>query len=685
MKDIINNPEDPVSLMRGIGPHKAAGLKKIGILTIEDLLYCYPRDYEDRRNIKTISGLTDGETALLRCRVDLIVKGKARYGKKGTLRLLVSDESGSLEVIFFNAAYIENTVVQHAYYSLYGKISITDGRIQMLHPDFAKWEEGKATGIRPIYNLTQGISQKDMRKWIDAAMKCVAGYPEYLPEDTRERNRLCDIHYALTNMHFPSDGLKLKEAKYRLIFEELLMLQTGLMLIRNGQAAPGKGIPFPDRVSMTPFVQSLPYQLTKAQSRVLIQVNQDMEAPRVMSRLIQGDVGSGKTVLAAAAIYKAVSAGYQTAMMAPTELLARQHYHTMRDSLKAFGFKISFLSGSIAMRERKKILEDLESGAIDLLIGTHAVIQSTVKFNNLGLVITDEQHRFGVAQRTLLTKKGANPDILVMTATPIPRTLALILYGDLDISILDELPPGRREIITRVMNGESRALAYAHVREELKKGRQAYVVAPLIEDSDNLEAKSATSLYEELAGKFKGFQTALLHGELPQADKDDIMQRFHEGAINLLISTVVIEVGINVPNATCMLIENAERFGLSQLHQLRGRVGRAEHQSACFLITDSDSGIAAQRTRIMEETNDGFIIADKDLELRGPGEFFGTRQHGVPELKIANLIKHIKILDRVKKEAVLILESDPDLSGTKNAGFKSHLKKMFETASEFVL
>lgn len=685
MKDFQNSVRAKVDHIRGIGPKKALTLQKIGIFCIEDLLFYYPRDYEDRRRIKKVSELVNGETALLSCRVDSVIKSTHHYGDKRTLRILASDDTGSLEVIFFNAAYLENTILKNETYSLFGKIFKNDGRVKMMHPDFAKWEESRSAAILPLYNLTQGITQNEMRKWIKTALDCFADFPDCLPAETIRRHRLCAIKYALDNIHFPEEGQKLKEAKYRLIFEELLILQTGLLVIKNKLIEPGRGITFSVLVTLEPFIRSLPYKLTQAQLRVLDEIMSDMESPRVMNRLIQGDVGSGKTVLSAAAIYKAALSGYQAVMMAPTELLARQHYQTMSEGFKEFDLKIGYLSANISVKARNLLLNELENGVIDLLIGTHAVIQPTIHFKKLGLVITDEQHRFGVAQRNLLTKKGLDPDVLVMTATPIPRTLAIILYGDLDISILDEMPPGRKEIITRIIHKEFRVAAYELLKEEINKGRQAYVVAPLIEDSEVIEAKSATALYEELKDKFEHFRIALLHGELRQTEKDDIMFRFNAGEIDVLISTVVIEVGINVPNATCMLIENAERFGLAQLHQLRGRVGRAGYQSTCFLITDSGSTLSRQRTQIMQETNDGFLIAEKDLDIRGPGEFFGTRQHGVPELKIANLIKHIKILESVKTESLTILKLDPHLNKAENAELKAHIQTMFETASEFGL
>ncbi|MEL7655554.1 MAG: ATP-dependent DNA helicase RecG [Bacillota bacterium] len=670
--------QNKVTSIKGIGPKKTDALKKLNIETMEDFLYFYPRDYEDRRDLRKIISLRDGETALVKGKLSLLVKGKNRFPRKQTLKLLVQDETGAMEVVFFHAGYLEKTLKQNEEYIFYGKVTVNMGKYQMLHPDFTKYEPDQEQSILPIYPLTSGISQGEMRKWQKDILESLSDLEEYLPEKTLERNRLCGIHHAIGNIHFPVDKKKLLEAKYRLIFEELLFLQTGLLLIKNKMTSKDQGILFSREVMIEDFTGSLPYQLTGAQNRVLSEINTDMESKKVMNRLVQGDVGSGKTIIAAAAMYKAVKSGFQAVMMAPTELLARQHYEGLKTEFSKYGINVGFLSGSVSAKEKKEILEQIEKGDLDIIIGTHAVIQPNVIFSNLGLVITDEQHRFGVNQRAILSKKGQNPDVLVMTATPIPRTLAVILYGDLDISIIDELPPGRQRIITRTVKSDGREASYEFVRREVKKGRQAYVVAPLIEDSENLDAKSALGLYDELKGRFREFHIAFLHGGMKQADKDRIMQEFNIGKIQILISTVVIEVGINVPNATIMLIENAERFGLAQLHQLRGRVGRGEEQSYCVLISEGGSSVAMERAEIMKATNDGFLIAEKDLELRGPGEFFGMRQHGVPELKIADLIKHIKILNTVREEAGYILEEDRFMIENEHQKFKNKIDKMFK-------
>ncbi|MBR0596530.1 ATP-dependent DNA helicase RecG [Sinanaerobacter chloroacetimidivorans] len=677
------NLHDKTSAIKGIGAKKASALKKLNIENIEDFFSFYPRDYEDRRERKEIRSLTDGETALIKGKVILLVKGKSRFQRKQTLKLLVQDDTGSIEIIFFHSGYLDKVLIKDEEYDFYGKVSVSLGKVQMLHPDFTKYEPENEQTILPVYPLTSGISQGEMRKWQKETAVFLPEVSEYLPADMIDRNRLCGIQYALEHIHFPKDKQKLKEAKYRLIFEELLLLQTGLLAMKNRVTANQQGIQFSNAVRMEEYASGLPYKLTGAQRRVISEINDDMESMKVMNRLVQGDVGSGKTAVAACAIFKAVKSGYQAVLMAPTELLARQHYDGLQKEFLKYGIKTGFLSGSIQAKEKKILLEELLSGEIDVVIGTHAVIQPGVKFFNLGLVITDEQHRFGVNQRAILSQKGENPDILVMTATPIPRTLAVILYGDLDISIIDEMPPGRQPIITRIVNSETREASYEFVKREVRKGRQAYVVAPLIAESDTMDIKSALGLYDELKEKFKSFIIAFLHGGMKQQDKDRIMKEFSEGFIDILISTVVIEVGINVPNATIMLIENAERFGLAQLHQLRGRVGRGEEQSYCVLITSGKSKIAQERAEIMKSTTDGFIIAEKDLQLRGPGEFFGMRQHGVPDLKLADLVKHIKILNTVRDEAALILTDDAFLAKQSNQDFRKKIDKLFQQTVHF--
>ena len=481
----------------------------------------------------------------------------------------------------------------------------------------------------------------------------------------------------MQNIHFPEEKQKLLEAKYRLVFDELLILQTGLFAVRQNIKNGEDGIRIPKEADIRPYLDGFSYELTGAQKRCIEEIERDLESGKVMNRLVQGDVGSGKTAVAEVAMYKAVRGGYQAVMMAPTEILAHQHFEGLEKSFAVHGIRVGFLSGSLKASEKRETLERLKNGEIDILVGTHAVIQPEVEFANLGLVITDEQHRFGVNQRIQLKEKGKNPNILVMTATPIPRTLAVVLYGDLDVSVIDEMPPGRQVIKTRNLNGEKRDACYDFVEKQLQQGRQAYVVTPLIEDSETLDLKSAQTVYEELAERFAAYNVALIHGGMKQAEKDQVMEEFYEGKIDVLVATVVIEVGINVPNASVIVIENAERFGLAQLHQLRGRVGRGKWQSYCFLITQGQSELAQKRGEIMQQSSDGFFIAEEDMKLRGPGDIFGTRQHGIPELNVADLARHIKILEHARVEAKKILTEDPLLKQGKNAELKRRITKLF--------
>lgn len=670
--------QSEIKTLKGVGPKKQAALEKLNIECLEDLLFFYPREYEDRRNLKSINMLDEGETAVIRGKIKLIVKGRRTFGKKQTLRILVEDATGVIEVVFFQRPYLEKIFLRDKEYIFFGKVSILNERYQMIQPDFHCYEEAEENQILPIYPLVSGLTQNELRKWQTAVMPLIDELSEYLPEETLKRNRLCSLSYALLNIHFPQTTQKYKEAKFRLIFEELLFLQTGLMLTKNHLTKLQEGICFSKDVEIFDFTRAFPFPLTEAQKRVISEINADMESPKVMNRLVQGDVGSGKTAIAAAAIFKAVKSGFQAAMMAPTELLAKQHYESLKSQFEPFNVVVGFLSGSLTAKQKKQVLSDLENGTIQLMIGTHALIQKNVIFHKLGLVITDEQHRFGVNQRAILTEKGQFPDVLVMTATPIPRTLAIILYGDLDCSVLDEMPPGRKPIITKALSHSEREQAYLFLSKEIKKGRQAYIVAPLIDDSEHIECKSAVSIFEEIQKKFPQFRIGLLHGDMKQIEKDSVMQLFYEHKIDILVATVVIEVGINVPNATVMFIENAERFGLAQLHQLRGRVGRGKEQSYCLLLSEQKSLLAKERAKIMANSSDGFFIAEEDLKLRGPGEFFGMRQHGIPELRIADLGKHIKILKQVKKESVLLLEEDPFLERNANKGLQNKIKKMFE-------
>ncbi|MBR6444642.1 MAG: ATP-dependent DNA helicase RecG [Firmicutes bacterium] len=682
---------DTVDTISGVGPKKQQALSRMGIETMQDLLYLFPREYQDRSTCSRISGLTDGISVLIRGRVMLSSLTGSPYRRKQTLRLLVSDvtveeESGSadrenmIEVIFFNAKFIAKSIRKGEVYDFYGPVRITNGKKQMVHPEFSESGKEDMEGIVPVYPLTAGISQRDIRKWqrlLKSEITDEDMAEEVIPGKLLEENNICGINYALSNIHFPGNGQKLKEARYRLIYEELLVMQTGLMQARSRNLAETNECKTDPETDIWEYTEVFPYELTNAQKRVIAEIDKDMMSERTMNRLVQGDVGSGKTAVAEAALYKTVKSGYQGAMMAPTEILARQHYRGLSENLGSFGIRVGLLTGSMKASEKKQMLSDIAAGEIDVVVGTHAIIQPEVVFEKLALVITDEQHRFGVNQREAFRNKGSMPHVLVMTATPIPRTLAVVIYGDLDVSVIDEMPPGRPEIQTIPCDDKRRDRMYDFVRDQIKAGRQAYVVAPLISESEELDALSAEELYDDLKTRFKGFSVELIHGEMKPAEKDAVMERFYAGNIDVLVSTVVIEVGIDVPNATVMVIEDSERFGLAQLHQLRGRIGRGKEKSYCILLNRGSSKIAEERTRIMKESRDGFYIAEEDLKLRGPGELFGLKQHGIPDLHMADLIKHIGVLDKVRDDARGLLEEDPDLKSSENEKLGQRIKSMF--------
>lgn len=667
---------ESVTLLKGVGPKKAEALKKLGISTMEDLVFFLPRSYEDRRNRVDISDAAEDQNSVVTGEVKLVVNDRYRGGRKQMLRLLVEDGTGSMEVVFFNAKYLQHSFRTGRKYTFFGKVTRNFGKMQMIHPEFSD-ADGMEDGILPVYPLTKGISQREMRTWQKLLKRAYSMAEDILSSEVVERNRLCSLSYALENVHFPQEKQKLLEAKYRLIFDELLILQTGLFMARQNVTDGRNGIAFSPEADTGRYIESLPYPLTGAQQRCVEEIERDLESSTAMNRLVQGDVGCGKTAVAEIAMYKAVKSGYQAVLMAPTEILAAQHFDGISRAFEAHGIRTAFLTGSLKAAQKREVLEQIATGEAQVIIGTHAVIQPDVDFSRLGLVITDEQHRFGVRQRVKLREKGENPNVLVMTATPIPRTLSVILYGDLDVSIIDELPPGRQQTVTRCLKSEKRGECYDFVEQQLKQGRQAYVVTPLIEESETLDAKSAEQVAAELKKRFRGYSVELIHGAMSQDEKDRIMESFSRGETDVLVATVVIEVGINVPNATVIVIENSERFGLAQLHQLRGRVGRGSHRSYCFLILDGGSEIAEKRGQIMETSSDGFFIAEEDLKLRGPGEIFGTRQHGLPDLAITDLSKHMKILEQAKEEAKAMLADDPALDAPEHSALRRRITKLF--------
>lgn len=682
MFGVIN---ENIQYVKGIGPKKAEKLNRLGIYTIKDLLYYFPRQFEDRSVIKKIAQLEDEEKVTVKA---LITNIESYTPKKGMTitRIDVKDDTGFAKLTFFNREYIKNTFRVGDSILAFGKVK-KNGRFVELNScelEYLSTAPKNIGKLLPVYPLSYGITNKDIMNTVRMVFENKdIKIPEYMPEYLLKKYRLCGIEYAIKNIHFPKDKESLKIALYRLIFEELLVLQLGLFMYKGGSSNE-KGITFKRDSRLDDVLESLPFKLTRAQNRALNEILDDMCSEKVMNRLVQGDVGSGKTVVALLALAECVFNGYQGALMAPTEILAQQHYESFTETFEDIGIRVEILTGSATKKQKEGILQRVKDGEIDILIGTHALIEDNVEFKNIGLVITDEQHRFGVRQRGKLSSKGTSPDILVMTATPIPRTLALILYGDLDISIIDELPPGRQPIETIAVEKKKRDKVYnSLVRREVDKGRQVYIVCPLVEESETLDITSATETAEEIKREFfPDLRVGLLHGKMKPSEKDAVMTSFKNHELDILVSTTVIEVGVNVPNSTLMIIENAERFGLAQLHQLRGRVGRGKHQSYCVLIYGSNSEVCKKRMNIMEETNDGFKISEKDLEIRGPGEFFGTMQHGVPELKVANLFKHMKILKTVQQEARIIIGESPTLDFKEYRGLKREIELKFKNKVE---
>lgn len=678
MYSVLN---ENIQFVKGIGPKKAEKMARLGIFTVKDALYYFPRQFEDRSRQKKIFQLEEGEKTGVRVKIDRINSVSRR--KFSITEFYVSDDTGKAKLVFFNKAYLRNTFRVGDIVKVFGSVKKNLGPVTELHNCEIEYDKlDKNTGIIvPVYSLTAGVGNKEVMGMIRNIFESSdISIDEYLPKWLVDKYNLCGVDFAIKNMHFPEKKENVKIAMYRLIFEELLFLQLGLFTVK-GNNKVGKGIRFQRHKDMDKIEEKLPFKLTRAQQKAYDEIIEDMTSDRIMNRLVQGDVGSGKTVVAQLALANCVLNGYQGAYMAPTEILAKQHMESFKDFFGGTGIRVEVLTGSSTKKEAREILEDLASGQVDILIGTHALIEDRVEFASLGLVITDEQHRFGVNQRGRLTSKSENPDVLVMTATPIPRTLALILYGDLDISIIDELPPGRKPIETLAIEKRKRESYYmSKVRSEIEKGRQVYVVCPLVEESETLDLKSASEVYDELRYDFfKDLRVGLLHGKMKASEKDQVMEAFKNHELDILVSTTVIEVGVNVPNASLMIIENAERFGLAQLHQLRGRVGRGSEKSYCTLIYGSKTEICRHRMAIMEETNDGFKISEKDLELRGPGDFFGTRQHGLPELRVANLFKHMKILRLVQKEAREIYAQDPALRVKDNEGIRLKIEEMFKS------
>ena len=655
----------PITVLRGIGPQKAKVLERLEIRTLGDLLRFYPRAYDDRRETRKISELIPGESA---CVAAMIASPPTlAHIRKGMdlIKVRAVDETGVLDLTFFNQSWLKNSLQVGQTYLFYGKAEGSLLRKSMASPIVEREGLGERTGrIVPIYPLTAGLSQLFLSRTIRQALdECGDAVPELLPAAIRRENALCSAAYAVENIHFPEGDEALGLARRRLAFEELFLFALGLAGLRSRRSAVT--VPPMAAADMAPFYAALPFSLTGAQRRSIDEALADMRSGLPMNRLCQGDVGSGKTMVAAACVYFAARNGRQAALMAPTEILARQHYETLSPLLEPLGLRCALLTGSTGVKARRETNAALAAGDIDLAIGTHALLTGTVTFRDLGLVVTDEQHRFGVAQRAALAEKGLHPHTLVMSATPIPRTLALILYGDLDVSLIDELPPGRQPIETFAVPGSYRPRIYAFLRKHIAQGRQAYIVCPMVESGEEGgEAAKAVKDYASQLQKevFPDLRVAFVHGKMKPKEKEAVMAAFAAGETDLLVSTTVIEVGVDVPNAAVMVVENAERFGLSQLHQLRGRVGRGKHQSYCILISDNQNEETRQRLKILTKTNDGFRLAEEDLRLRGPGDFFGVRQHGLPGLRVADLGCDAQLLQSAQKSAEALLADDPELA-----------------------
>lgn len=646
-----------VHMLKGIGPKKAERLRGVGIETLSDVLTFYPRSYIDKRKIHSFSDVELEKTGTFMCTVVSVSQTRSYGRNKAMLKVAVQDGAQRGELVFFNASYLKNKFQTGARLLVFGSAKRQNSKISFIHPEYGIEGEIDAKEfmrITPVYPLTEGLSQKDLQSLVRQTLPLVmASVKESLPELVINQHNLMNITDALMQIHLPDSEEDLDLARRRLIFEELFNLQIGLIYLKK-EFGSEQGICFPEHRDVKQLINALPFKLTCAQEKTWVQVQKDMASPSIMNRLVQGDVGSGKTVIAALALYLTVLNGYQGAMMAPTEILAEQHYDSLKEMFEPLGVVVGLLKGK--SKDKKKVLDQLESGEIQIAVGTHALIQKDVAFNKLGLVVTDEQHRFGVRQRNVLAEKGASPDVLIMSATPIPRTLSLILYGDVEVSVIDELPAGRKTIKTHYIPPKKYEGMYTFVNDEIKAGRQAYFVCPLVEDSEVLDIESAQSLHERLCNEvFPNLRVGLVHGRLKAQEKDRVMRAFAAGELDILVSTTVIEVGINVPNASIMVIQNTERFGLSQLHQLRGRVGRGQWQSYCFLTSEKPGKIAKERIKTLVATNDGFEIADKDLELRGPGELLGIRQHGIPELRLANLSAHGTILEAAQSAAINVM------------------------------
>ncbi|WP_407942277.1 ATP-dependent DNA helicase RecG [Microaerobacter geothermalis] len=667
-----------VSVLKGVGKEKEKDLHSLGIFTIHDLLEYLPYRYEDY-TVKDLASVSDGEKVTIIATVygEPVLR---HYGKKSRLSVRLLSEKLLITAVFFNRPFLKRQLQSGKEIIVTGKWELGKKQIVVQHYRYALDKHIKdLNSLHPVYSVTGSLTIGDMRKFMKEAISVgIHGIKEILPSDLVKKYRLMSRGEAIKLLHFPVDAESGKMAKRRFVYEELFLFQLKMLAHRYLSRQEKEGIQHSvDVNSLKKFIDTLPFSLTDAQKRVLREILSDMKSPYVMNRLLQGDVGSGKTVVAAIALFASVKAGFQGALMVPTEILAEQHYQSLHSLLSPHGIEVALLTGSATPRQRKDILGQLQMGLIDVLIGTHALIQEDVSFRRLGLVITDEQHRFGVEQRRILRQKGEHPDVLLMTATPIPRTLAITAYGDMDVSVIDELPLGRKPIETYIANFSMLDRVLQFIRKELKKGRQAYVICPLIEESEKLDLENAIDVHAQLREYFSpmGFTVGLMHGRLSPQEKEEVMKSFANQEIHILVSTTVVEVGVNVPNATVMLVYHAERFGLAQLHQLRGRVGRGSEQSYCIFLADPKTEVGKARMKILKDTDDGFEIARRDMELRGPGDILGTKQSGLPEFKMADIVRDYKILEIARRDAAHLVQQDSFWTESSFQPLRDYLQK----------
>jgi len=696
--------DSPVTVAKGIAASSASKLAKLGVQTIRDMLYFFPRRHLDYSQRKPIAKLEVGEEQTI---LATVWEARiARLGSQQGTEVIVGDETGNIRAVWFNQPFLARNFPTNAQLVLSGRVFEFRGNKVFESPEWELVEDKELihTGrLVPVYPLTRGLYPRQVRNMVRKVLDNWAWQvTDFLPQEVKSNCRLLDLPQAIMQAHYPDSNLVKAEARKRLAFDELFLIQLGVLDKKRDwqESQPGNAFTL-NNERLDRFLNSLPFNLTQAQQRVLQEILDDLQKSRPMSRLLQGEVGSGKTVVAMAALLVGADNGYQAALMAPTEILAEQHFKTIRQLLSNMSDEkieqgnvccyqgllsrpvtFALLTGSLSEREKSELHQQIQEGKVDIVIGTHALIQKAVEFSRLGLVVVDEQHRFGVLQRSALRQKGFNPHILVMTATPIPRTLALTLYGDLDLSVIDELPPGRQEIKTRWLKPEQRGRAYDFLRRQIAEGQQAFIICPLIEESESVEAKAAVAEYERLSKEvFPSLRLGLLHGRMTAVEKDKVMQSFRDGRLDILVSTPVVEVGIDVPNATVMLVEAADRFGLSQLHQFRGRVGRGEKQSYCLLLAEKPSPVGSERLKAIEGIQNGFVLAEKDLELRGPGEFFGTRQSGLPDIRMARL-SDTQLLELARNEAVALFRRDPDISMPEHRLLAQELARVWQTGGE---